>query len=170
MGSSSNFFRCCITLFGGTQAKFICDETLTAPCKATHAQSIRTTISCCLQGQYALFVSKDEAYLCTDTTFGSWFSRSAFVSMLGQVVGHPTLCKCKHVRHSRVRWSSDSTANNCQKTLSVASAGAHALVRSHAEHINVTTGPMLIGTHMQCLQLTLRPLCAFWHVGNGCQC
>ncbi|KAL3144354.1 hypothetical protein ABBQ32_004110 [Trebouxia sp. C0010 RCD-2024] len=27
------------------------------------------------RGQYALFVSSDEAYLCTDTTFGSWFSR-----------------------------------------------------------------------------------------------
>ena len=28
-----------------------------------------------LQGQYALFVSDSDAYLCTDTTFGSWFAR-----------------------------------------------------------------------------------------------
>lgn len=27
------------------------------------------------KGQYALFVSDSEAYLCTDTTFGSWFAR-----------------------------------------------------------------------------------------------
>lgn len=50
---------------------------------ASQLHNLQLTFTLCyVQGQYALFVSSDEAYLCTDTTFGSWFSRSPFFCML----------------------------------------------------------------------------------------